>query len=111
MIASAQSNISSAGRNSCSRLPARTIVAVPPATVTLNPRVSRPSTVSTRAFQPMSLMADADVILGAAFKSDLELARQHRAQRVAQEITRQRFRIRRDVERLVLRDAGSTGTR
>ena len=43
----------------------------------------------------------ADVIVGAALERDLELARQRRAQRMTQQVARQRLGVRGDVERLV----------
>ncbi len=46
------------------------------------------------------------VVLGAAFEPDLELARQLRAQRLAQQVARERLGVGRHVERLVRRDAG-----
>ena len=47
-----------------------------------------------------------DVILGAAFKGNLELAWKHRAQRMPEQITRQCLGVGRDVEGFVARDAG-----
>ena len=47
-----------------------------------------------------------DVIGGAALEGDLELARQRRAERVAQQVAGQRLRVRRDVEPLVGGNAG-----
>ncbi len=51
-----------------------------------------------------------DVILRASLEGDLELARQRGRQPVPEEKSRERFRVRGDVEPLVLRDAG-IGTR
>ena len=48
----------------------------------------------------------ADVIVRAALEGNLELARQRRAERMAEQIARQGFGVRRDVERLVGGDAG-----
>ncbi len=47
-----------------------------------------------------------DVILGAAFEGDLELARERRAERMPQQEARERLGIRRHIERLVTGDAG-----
>ena len=64
-----------------------------------------------RARKPRSLMAVERVVLGAALEGDLELARQRRAQRMAQQVARQRLGVGRDVEHLVRRRRRRTGTR
>ena len=46
------------------------------------------------------------VIVGAALEADLELARQLGAERMPQQVARQRLRVRRDVEQFVGGDAG-----
>ena len=47
-----------------------------------------------------------DVVVGAAFERDLELAREAGTERMPQQIARQRFGVRRDVEDFVCRHAG-----
>ena len=56
-IASATSRISPAGRKSKSTRPDVGRIEVPPPAVTRKPRFASPSVSSTRARQPMSLMA------------------------------------------------------
>ena len=51
------------------------------------------------------------IFVGAAFERDLELARQRRAERMAQQVARHRLGVRRDVEELRRRHAGIRAAR
>ena len=81
-----------------------------PPTVTRKPR-ARPFRPRRARGQPRSLMARERVVLGAALEGDLELARQRRAQRMAQQVARERLGVGRHVEHLVARPRPRTGRR
>jgi hypothetical protein len=78
-------------------------IAVPPATVTRKPRALSSDSVARKPE-----IVDARPWCGrrGSLESDLELARQLRAERMPQQVARQRFGVRRDVEQLVVGDTG-----
>ena len=84
------------------------MIDVPPATVMRKPRRA---VRAERGAEADVVDPGPGVILRAALEADLELARQLRAERMPEQVARQRIGVRRDVEDLVGRDAGERARR